>query len=113
MAPSLVHHGASMLLQQIAETLRREKLTPQRDVAGIHPAPAPTEIGRAAALHGAELLRQGFSIDQVVHDYGNVCQAVTELAVERNEPIWGLKQGSPVRKPTQPRHLAGPFAANP
>lgn len=24
----------------------------------------------------------GFSIDEVVHDYGDVCQAVTELAVE-------------------------------
>jgi hypothetical protein len=44
---------------------------------------APTEIGRAAALHGAELLRQGFSVDQVVHDYGDVCQSVTALAVEQ------------------------------
>jgi hypothetical protein len=38
-------------------------------------------------LHGAELLRRGYSVDQVVHDYGDVCQAVTELAVEQNALI--------------------------
>jgi len=87
MAPSPVEHGVPMLLLQIAETLRREQLTPRREVAGTEPAPAPTEIGRAAALHGTKLQRLGCSIDQVVHDYGDLCQAVTELAVERKEPI--------------------------
>jgi hypothetical protein len=33
------------------------------------------------------MLRRGFTVDQVVHDYGQVCQAVTELAVERNAPV--------------------------
>jgi hypothetical protein len=33
------------------------------------------------------LLKQGFSIAQVVHGYGDVCQAVTELALERGLPI--------------------------
>ena len=86
-APSNIDHGAPLLLQQIAEILRREQLTPEREVAAAVPTPAPSEIGRAAALHGAELLRLGYSIDQVVHDYGDVCQAVTELAVERKAPI--------------------------
>ena len=44
-------------------------------------------IGRAAAVHGAELLRQGYSVDQVVHDYGDICQSVTEMAIERNTPV--------------------------
>lgn len=87
MAPSPVEHGAPMLLQQIADTLRLEQLTPKRELSATAPAPAPTQIGRAAALHGAELLRLGYSIDQVVHDYGDICQAVTELAVEQSEPI--------------------------
>jgi hypothetical protein len=30
-------------------------------------------------------LRQGFTVSQVVHDYGDVCQAITELAVELND----------------------------
>jgi signal transduction histidine kinase len=33
------------------------------------------------------LLLQGFTIDQVVHDYGDLCQAVTELAIEKKAPV--------------------------
>jgi signal transduction histidine kinase len=29
----------------------------------------------------------GFSVSQVVHDYGGLCQAITELAVDRNASI--------------------------
>jgi signal transduction histidine kinase len=49
--------------------------------------PVPSEIGAAAALHGRELLQQGFTVDQVVHDYGDLCQAVTDLAFELKTPI--------------------------
>ena len=38
-------------------------------------------------MHGAELLRSGYNTDQVVHGYGDVCQAVTELAIERQAKI--------------------------
>ena len=51
------------------------------------PTPAPTEIRRTAALHGTELRRLGYSVDQVVHDYGDVCQSVTELAAEHQTTI--------------------------
>ena len=33
------------------------------------------------------MLCQGFTVSQVVHDYGDVCQAITELAVEVHAPI--------------------------
>jgi hypothetical protein len=33
------------------------------------------------------LLKQGFSIAQVVYDYGDLCQAITELALELRVPI--------------------------
>jgi hypothetical protein len=78
-----IDHGVPLFLQQLAETLRVEESTHVRDVDS-EATPAPTEIGRAAALHGAELLRQGYSVDQVVHDYGDVCQCVTELAGEQD-----------------------------
>jgi hypothetical protein len=81
-----IDHGVPLFLQQLVETLREEQGTHIRS-ADSEPAPAHTEIGRAAALHGAELLRRGFSVDQVVHDYGDVCQSVTALAVEQREPI--------------------------
>ena len=82
----MVDHGVPLFLQQLVETLREEQITDFRGVES-EPTPAPTEIGRAAALHGAELLRQGFSVDQVVHDYGDVCQSVTALAVEQEVAI--------------------------
>jgi hypothetical protein len=85
--PAALDHGVPLFLQQLVETLRDEQATPARPRVEAAPTPAPTEIGRSAALHGAELLRLGFTIDQVVHDYGDVCQAVTALAVEVEEPI--------------------------
>ena len=45
------------------------------------------EIGESAARHGADLLRFGFTVGQVVHTYGNICQAVTELAMESEAVI--------------------------
>jgi signal transduction histidine kinase len=38
------------------------------------------EIVQAAVLHGEASLKSGFSLAQVVHGYGDVCQIVTELA---------------------------------
>jgi signal transduction histidine kinase len=67
-------HGVPLFLDQLADTLRRALTT--------HPA-----IGKSAAEHGNELLHRGFTIAQVVHDYGGACQAITELAVETETPI--------------------------
>lgn len=44
-------------------------------------------IGAGATRHGADLSRTGFTIAQVVHDYGDLCQTITELALEQNAPI--------------------------
>jgi hypothetical protein len=46
-----------------------------------------SEINKTALQHGHDLLRRGFTVSQVVHDYGDVCQAITELAVEQDAPI--------------------------
>ena len=46
-----------------------------------------SEIGVSAAAHGKRLLELGFTVDQVVHDYGDLCQAITDLAVERDAPF--------------------------
>ena len=39
-------------------------------------------MGAIATQHGADLFLNGYTVGQVVHDYGNVCQAVTDLAVQ-------------------------------
>ena len=44
-------------------------------------------ITKAATKHGADLSRTGFTIAQVVHDYGDLCQTITALAVEQDDPI--------------------------
>jgi hypothetical protein len=65
----LSHHGVPLFLSQLCEQLRNGGQRSQ-------------EISDSAKKHGHDLLLQGFTIDQVVHEYGDVCQAVTELAVE-------------------------------
>jgi hypothetical protein len=48
--------------------------------------PEPT-IGRTAARDGHRLQLQGFTVSQVVHDYGDVCQSITDLTLQLNAPI--------------------------
>ena len=40
-------------------------------------------MGTTAGLHGRDLFADGYSVHDVVHDDGDLCQAVTELAGER------------------------------
>jgi signal transduction histidine kinase len=73
-----LEHGVPLFLDQLAETLKQEATS----------APfSPTAIDASAMLHGYELLKLGFTVGQVVHDYGDVCQSVTELALEQSLPI--------------------------
>ena len=85
--PQVVDHGVPLFLQQLVHTLEAEQLTTARIESEPAASPVPTDIGRGATFHGAELLRLGFTVDQVVHHYGDVCQAITELAVKRRAPI--------------------------
>jgi signal transduction histidine kinase len=69
-----IDHGVPVFLDQLKDALR----------LGLVSSP---EIGTSAVQHGHDLLLQGFTVSQVVHDYGDVCQAITELAVEVDAPI--------------------------
>ena len=69
-----IDHGVPMFLDQLIDELRLKRV------------PNP-EIKKTAAKHGHDLLHQGFNVSQVVHGYGDVCQAITELAVELNARI--------------------------
>ena len=85
--PAGIDHGVPLFLQQLGDTLRLEQAAAARSNAGLEAAPSTSEFGSAAALHGAQLLRLGYSIDQVVHEYGDICQSVTAIAVEQNGKI--------------------------
>ena len=81
--PAVVDHGVPIFLQQLVDTLQREQMTTGRNAAPVETVLAQSEVGKAAALHGAELLRLGFSVEQVVREYGDICQSVTDMAVEQ------------------------------
>jgi signal transduction histidine kinase len=75
--------GIPLLIEQLVIALRPNEVAPSQG----KPADTPTGIGTSAGKHGNELLRAGFTVDQVVHDYGDLCQALTELAHEKNARI--------------------------
>jgi hypothetical protein len=80
-----------LLLAQVIETLRLEESgMPERSLEVSGPPsgqPASSEIGDSANAHGRELFAAGYTIEEVVHDYGDLCQVVTSLAFEREVPI--------------------------
>ena len=69
-----IDHGVPVFLDQLVQALRPGFI-------------ANPDINDSAVQHGHELLLKGFTVSQVVHDYGDVCQSITELAVETGAPI--------------------------
>ena len=69
-----IDHGVPRFLDQLSDALHLgERSNP--------------DIGRSAVQHGHDLLLQGFTVAQVVHAYGDICQSITELAVEADARI--------------------------
>ncbi|MEO6950887.1 MAG: HAMP domain-containing sensor histidine kinase [Polyangia bacterium] len=69
-----LEQGVPLFLDQFVEIVR----------AANGPSAA---MSKNATRHGASLLHRGFTVGQLVHDYGGICQAITELAVETKAPI--------------------------
>jgi len=69
-----ITHGVPLFLEQLCEELR-------------YGQSQTGEIVTSAMRHGHELLLQKFTISQVVHDYGDICQSITDLAGELAAPI--------------------------
>jgi hypothetical protein len=70
-----LEHGIPLFLQQLIDVLQED--LPQ----------TPSPMLTTAARHGDELLHKGFTVAQVIHDYGDLCQAITALAAEMKAPI--------------------------
>jgi signal transduction histidine kinase len=88
---SVLDHGIPQFLEQVIRTLQFEQASdPARGLRISGPSggvPGASEIAVTATLHGRELSEHGFTVDQVVHGYGDLCQAITDLAAEREVPI--------------------------
>ncbi|HYG66007.1 MAG TPA: sensor histidine kinase, partial [Anaeromyxobacteraceae bacterium] len=82
-SPGELSSGVPLFLSQLTELLRGEQ-------GHVAEAPVRTTDDRAhdtlggdADERGAEMLREGLTIAQVVEGYGDVCQAITEHAIEQ------------------------------
>jgi signal transduction histidine kinase len=54
---------------------------------GLAPHSKSNGSVRSAAEHGAALLGLDYTVGQVVYDYGEICQAITELTASLDSPI--------------------------
>lgn len=70
--------GLPLFLDQLCEALRK---------ATAHEVVDHTEIQDSASRHGHDLFHHGLTVDQVVHDYGDLCQLITGLAVEQGAVV--------------------------
>jgi signal transduction histidine kinase len=73
-----LNNGIPKFLDQLSAALMREGSGGEVD---------HDRIRKTAKRHGHDLLRMGMTVGQVVRDYGDVCQVVTDLAVEQAAPI--------------------------
>ncbi len=71
-------NGIPVFLDQLGDALRLARLSRGHE---------HKELKKTAGRHGQDLLRLGLTVAQVVRDYGDVCQAITELAVEQKAAI--------------------------
>ncbi|QJE03546.1 HAMP domain-containing histidine kinase [Massilia forsythiae] len=84
--------GIPIFLEQLIQTLDAESDGDASEGVRISgPAGGEhttvSEIRSTAMEHGKALLALEYTFDQVVHDYGDLCQAITDLAVERDAPF--------------------------
>ena len=73
-----LENGLPLFLDQLVAILRARK---------GERAAGQDSMSASASLHGGQLLKMGFTVGQVVQDYGSICQSVTEVAHERNVAI--------------------------
>jgi signal transduction histidine kinase len=83
-------HGIPVFLDQLIAVLASEQQVRRFPTDGQHgkdETALDKKIGETAMLLGRDLLEQGFTLEQVVRNYGDVCQAVTNQAFETDAPI--------------------------
>jgi hypothetical protein len=79
-----LEHGVPRFLEQLVDALRHEEANPE---PLTKEKPALVESTRTANSDGDELFEQGYTVGEVVHGYGDICQVITQLAIEMNAPV--------------------------
>ena len=88
--PEEMEYGIPLFLSQLIDTLKAEKPVAPSGRPGplrLVYSDLSSDLATGARHHGRELLKHGFTVSQVVHDYGDLCQAATELAAETGTEI--------------------------
>ena len=70
-----LEHGVPLFLDQLVASFRHTL------------GPSSLLREESAARHTGTLLQRGFTVAQVVHDYGNIGQTISELAAESGTPL--------------------------
>jgi hypothetical protein len=76
-----VDNGIPLFLRQLTKVLGG------RSSSEAAPSSARVAMNATATSNGEDRQRDGFSVNDLVHAYGDVCQVVTELATEQGVPI--------------------------
>lgn len=79
--------GAPMFLAQLVDTLREQQDEVSSPLDPTSDERATEVFGQTADQRGDDMLRAGLSIAQVVEGYGDVCQAITDEAIEHEAQI--------------------------
>src|SRR5687767_4958535 len=82
--PLDLEHGVPRFLEQLVDALRHEEANPE---SLSEEKPALAESTRTANSDGTELYEQRYSVGGVVYGYGDICQVITQLAIEMNAPV--------------------------
>jgi len=85
-----MEQGIPLFLDQLIRTLQAEYKGKMAEALALSGPPSGdpgyhAELGVTAAIHGADLLTLGYSINEVVHNYGDLCQAVSDLSIDLNQ----------------------------
>ena len=71
-------NGLPMFLSQLCEALRKAT----SDERMVH-----ADLDKSAHDHGHDLFHRGATVAQVVHDYGDLSQVITDFALEQHDEI--------------------------
>ncbi|MBC7539663.1 MAG: hypothetical protein H7281_12645 [Bacteriovorax sp.] len=102
---SQLKEGLPIFYKQVIEVIHhadKPSSPPAKDITAIAKAadendepamaeaanqPEEAELAKSAGRHGSELSRLGYKLSHVVHAYGALCQAITEVASKKNFPV--------------------------
>lgn len=90
--PEQLRNGIPLFLQQLHQTLLADQGGRALESLRLSGGPGGqhsqiSEIGSGASEHGRQLSLLGYTVDQVAHDYGDLCQVITEMAMEKDASI--------------------------